>query len=157
MAGVLVTSLGHYLAGVTRRRWGYGSLDCCTFMADWLMARGLPDAMADRRGTYASRREYRAAIRSEGGIVASCRARFARLGLVETAQPGHGDVALVLAPFAVRRDGRVVSAPVGAICLGRGARAVVTPDKGLVIYPLATVAAWRVAGVADDLGGSSHG
>ena len=138
----LMTELAQYLAEVSRRSWKYGSLDCCTFMADWLMRRGFPDAMPDRRGTYSNRREYRAAIRSEGGIVASCRARFAKIGLFETEGPNLGDVALVLAPFATRRSGQIILAPVGAICTRAGWCAVVTPDVGIVDFRTKFVAAW---------------
>lgn len=139
-----MTELAQYLASVARRSWGYGHLDCCTFMADWLMRRGLPDPMPDRRGTYATKQEYRAAIRSEGGIIASCRARFSKVGLVETDSPDAGDVALVLAPFATRRSGQIVMAPVGAICTRSDWCAVVTPDAGLVEFQPRFVAAWRV-------------
>lgn len=134
--------LSDYLTGVLRRRFGYGDLDCCTFMADWLVASGMQDPMADRRGSYATKREYRAAIRSEGGLIASCRRRLSEIGLreIETAVPG--DVALVMAPLTVRRSGSVVWAPAGAIVVSDKLRAVVTPDAGLVVAPANTLLIW---------------
>lgn len=133
-------TLSDYLSGVLRRRFGYGDLDCCTFMADWLVACGLPDPMADRRGTYASRKEYRAAIRSERGLVASCGRRFSDIGLRETATAKPGDVCLVRTPALFGR--RVVWIATGAIVVSDKLRAVVTPDAGLVVAPAHTLLIW---------------
>lgn len=138
-------AIAQYLTETTARGGcQYGRLDCCTFMADWLIVLGFDDVMADRRGTYHTKAQYRAAIRAEGGILQSCRTRFARIGLQETTEPAEGDVALVLAPYAVRRSGAVVNAPVGALCLDHRLRAVVTPDAGVVGAPLHTLIAWKV-------------
>lgn len=135
--------LGAYLGAVLRRRFAYGSLDCCTLMADWLVARGLPDPMADRRGKYATHAEYRAAVRAEGGLLQSCRRRFAAIGLVETARPRPGDVGLVR---AIARLGgrRLVRIATGAICLSERVQVVVTPDAGLVGAELEILQAWTV-------------
>ncbi len=135
-------TLSDYLTGVLRQRFHYGDLDCCTFMADWLVARGMADPMIGRRGSYSTWREYRAAIRGEGGMVASCRRRFAAIGLRETATPAKGDVALVMAPIGVRRSGAIVWAPTGAIAVTDRLRAVVTPDTGLVMAPAHIVTVW---------------
>jgi hypothetical protein len=137
-----MTMLADYLESVTRRR---GLLDCCAFMADWLVANDLPDPMGGQRGTYTTRREYRALIRREGGIMACCSRRLAALGLRETNSPQTGDVALVMAPFAVRH-GRPLFAPTGAICISPTQRALVALDAALVIATLPTVKAWRLAG-----------
>lgn len=136
--------LAEYLESVSRRRWKYGDLDCCTFMADWLMANGLKDAMAGRRGTYSTLREYRSAMRSEGGILASCTRRFAEIGLRETDSPGAGCVALVLAPTKI--GGRVFMAATGSICTSARMRALVAPDVGLAGAELKTIKAWQIDG-----------
>lgn len=136
--------LSWYLEEVTKRRWQYGSLDCCTFMADWLVENGLPDPMADRRETYSSQREYRNAIRSEGGIVASCSKRFSAIGLKEAVTPKAGDVALVLAPARMGR--RIVMIPTGSICISNAMRTVVAPDVGLAGAVLTTIKAWAIHG-----------
>ena len=138
-------ALSGYIAAVMRRRFAYGELDCCTFMADWLMRCGFPDAMADRRGAYATRAEYEALIASEGGIVRSCRRRFAALGLKRVRQAMPGDVCLVRAPILAGAGGGVVYGPTGAIALSERLRAVVTIDLGLVGAELEVVQAWRVA------------
>lgn len=135
-------SLSDYFDAVLRKRFAYGELDCCTFMADWLVARGFSDPMADRRGSYSTRQEYRAAIRSEGGLLKSCCFRFFDVGLRLYVGVSPGDVALVMAPIGVRRSGRVVSAPTGAIVISDKLRAVVTPDAGLVVAPLPTLLVW---------------
>lgn len=132
-----------YLDHVASRPCVYGQLDCATFMADWLVTCGWPDPMADRRGTYATKREYRIAIRNEGGIVASCERRFVNIGLVETASSGAGDVALVMAPFALFR-GKPISRPTGAICINSTLRAVLDWPRGVVGAPLPIVKAWSV-------------
>jgi hypothetical protein len=133
-------TLSDYLSSVLRRRFGYGDLDCCIFMADWLIAIGLPDPMADRRSTYSNRKEYRAAIRSEGGLVTSCRRRFADIGLRETETAEPGDVCLVKTPALFGR--RVAWIATGAIAVSDKLRAVVTPDAGLVVAPANTLLTW---------------
>jgi len=136
--------LSDYLDQVAARGFAYGDLDCCTLMADWLTWRGLPDAMADRRASYASYRQYRALMRAEGGIVASCGRRFAAVGLSALTVPVAGDVCLVKAPVLVRRD-RIWWGVTGAIAVSDRLRAVVTPDAGLVIAELDVVSAWGLA------------
>jgi hypothetical protein len=139
----MVMTLSDYFTDVLRRRFAYGDLDCCTFMADWLMRCGLKDPMADRRGTYTSAKQYRAAIRREGGLVASCQRRFFSIGLRETETASSGDVALVMAPIGVRRSGRIAWAPTGAIAVSDKLRAMVTPDAGLVIARANTLLIWE--------------
>lgn len=134
-----MSELSEYLGEVAGRPCGYGRLDCAILMADWVMRRGWPDPMPDRRGTYASEREYRAAIRSEGGLVASCGRRFARCGLVPTAAPDEGDVALVLAPIA---KGRAI--PAGGIVMASGLVALLDWPRGIVGARLPVVAAWGI-------------
>lgn len=136
-------TLSDYLSSVLRRRFAYGDLDCCTFMSDWLMNIGLRDPMADRRGSYCTKKEYRSAIRAEGGLVESCRNRFARIGLLENGVAAPGDVALVMVPIGVRRSGRVAWAATGAIAVSEKRRAVVTLD-GLAIAPAHTLLIWTI-------------
>lgn len=130
-----------YLDDVSGRDCAFGRLDCAVLMADWLMCCGRPDPMPDRRGTYATERAYRAAIRSEGGIVASCRARFARIGLRPTTSPREGDVALVLAPYAERR-GRPLCRPTGGIMRDGGEVALLDWPRGVIGVMLPVLAAW---------------
>ena len=117
-----------YLAGALPFAWG--SSDCCTFAADWLVTLGKPDPLADLRGTYATPIEARALMRSDLVELVA-----ARIG--EPMENHH---------FAQRGDVAVVE-----LENGRQAVGVVTdvgvagPGKdGLVVVPAAAiVAAWR--------------
>jgi hypothetical protein len=133
MAGL--PRLSDYLASIATKRWGYGSLDCCTFMADWVLQRYGLDPMQDRRGTYSTRRQYRRALASEGGIIASCSARFQNAGFVETSIPKAGDMALVATPT-----------PTGSICVTKDRFAIVTSDMGLLITKLPAIKVWTFNG-----------
>ncbi|UEM09009.1 hypothetical protein J4G43_030185 [Bradyrhizobium barranii subsp. barranii] len=134
--------LSDYLARVSDRAFAYGGLDCCTFMADWLVGRGFADPMADRRGCYASRGEYEAQMQEEGGIVRSCSRRFRAIGLVGRVKDARaGDVCLVRVPVLMG-DGATALGATGAICVSGLLRAVVTPDAGLVLARLPVVCAW---------------
>lgn len=124
--------LADYLGEISSRRWQLGALDCCTFMADWLVLSGLPDPMADIRGSYSNERQFLRISRPEGGFENACAARLASIGMVPTLVPKEGDPMLVNAPFAMRK-GKVQSRPTGAICLSETRRAVVTSDMGLII------------------------
>ncbi|MHC2677511.1 hypothetical protein ACVI1J_009674 [Bradyrhizobium diazoefficiens] len=154
MAGVLMGGQGavlaDYLGEVAARACAYGRLDCAVLMADWVVRQGWPDPMPDRRGTYTTERDYRAAVRSEGGLVASCRRRFGHIGLVETVAAEAGDVALVLVPVA--RGGRNVQVPAGAIVLGGGLVALLDWPRGIVGVHRPTVAAWSVAHQENSVG-----
>lgn len=136
--------LAAYLDDVAGRACRYGLLDCATLMADWLVLCGWPDPMPDRRGTYATERSYRAAIRSEGGLVASCRRRFAGLGLAAAETHGAGDVALVLAPFALRPGRAPLCRPTGAIVGAGGFVNLLDWPRGVVCARLPVLAAWSV-------------
>lgn len=132
--------LSEYLETVTRRR-----IDCCVLMADWLVANGFPDPMADRRGTYSTKREYLRMLRSEGGLLASCLKRFSGIGLSETSDPGCGDLAVVIAPIWIK-GGRPVTGQTGAICLSKTMRAVIASDASLAGAELLTIRAWKIHG-----------
>ncbi len=125
-------TLADYLTSLTRRRWRPGVLDCGVFLADWAVACGRPDPIADVRGSYDSEREFMRILRREGGFMASCATRLARIGAVATTSPMAGDFAIVLAPYAIRR-GKIQRRPAGAICVSADLHAVITSDLGVVI------------------------
>lgn len=136
--------LSNYLNDVSGRACRYGSMDCAILMADWLMRCGWPDPMLDRRGTYSDKPSFRLAIKSEGGLLASCSERFLRIGLKETEMPVEGDVAVVSAPFAIRH-GRALHQPVGAIVLAGGFVALLSWPRGIVGARLPIMKAWSSA------------
>lgn len=113
-------------------------------MADWLMWCGLPDAMADRRGTYSTYDEFRKAMRIEGGIIKSCETRFAKIGMQPCQASQTGDVCLIEAP-AKTRSGRIITIPTGAIAVNGNIRAVVTSDIGLVFTQAPIIRNWSNA------------
>ena len=125
-------SLKAYLAALVDRGWRPGALDCGVFMADWVWAVRGVDPIADVRGSYSTEREFRRILRREGGFEKSCAVRLARVGYTPTEAPAASDLAVVLAPFAVR-GGKILRRPTGAICVSEKLSAVMTSDLGVVI------------------------
>lgn len=130
--GAAVT-LADYLAGIAKRRWKIGDLDCSTFMADWLIACGRPDPIADVRGRYATEKQMKRLVNGQGGFLAACGARLEVIGAREVDQPQPGDIVAVSAPYRVRR-GKVQRRATGAIAVAPDRFAVITSDLGLVIH-----------------------
>lgn len=127
-----ISGLKTYLSSLAGRRWRPGALDCGVFMADWVrLVRGV-DPIADVRGSYATERGFKRILRREGGFARSCAVRLAAVGYAPTLTPAAGDIAVVLAPYAVR-EGRVLRRPTGAICVSTQMCAVMTSDLGVVI------------------------
>ncbi len=136
--------LADYFASIARRRWGYGSLDCSTFISDWAVLCGLPDPMKDLRGRYHDQKSYLRLVRAEGGFLVACKARLEAVGMREAVKPKAGDLLVVQAPFAERK-GCILSRPTGAIAADPYHVAVVTSDIGMVIAGqdrLPVVKAW---------------
>lgn len=135
MAAVLV-GLSDYLAKSAMKRFGFGSLDCCTFMADWLIANGCQDPMLDRRGTY-TKENWKQFVDSEGGLLESCLARFSKIGLKKVDEAKQGDVSVVMAPSIF---GMVQT---GSICINEKHRAVMS-KHGLMVAQYETLAVWSM-------------
>ncbi|TFV34547.1 hypothetical protein E4K66_30745 [Bradyrhizobium frederickii] len=125
-------ALKQYLSSMSDRRWAPGAMDCGVFMADWVRMVCGRDPIADVRGTYDTERQFLRILRREGGFERSCAARLAAAGYVATETPAAGDLAIVLAPYAVRRA-KLQRRPTGAICINERLRAVMTSDLGVVI------------------------
>lgn len=125
-------TLADYLASTIKRRWKIGELDCSTFMADWAVARGRPDPIADVRGRYSTEREMLRIVRKQGGFLMACKARLEAIGMKETLVPQEGDIVAVKAPYAIRM-GEIQRYPTGALCVASDRFVVVTSDLGLVI------------------------
>jgi hypothetical protein len=146
---VMRMTLSEYLASLARRRWQPGKLDCGVFLADWLVACGHPDPIADVRGSYDSERGFLRVLRREGGFLAACAARLARIGAVETDRLTAGDIAVVMSPYAME-SGRILRRPVGAIAVSETSCAVITSDLGVVIAgeaELPLVRSWTLVNV----------
>lgn len=127
-------TLAEYLEIQRGYAWADGVHDCCTFAADWLVARGEPDPMADLRG-YASPEEAQALAQRVGGMVAGC---DARLTWRRSETPSAGCVGLIRLPG---EDGEPIE--VGAIFSGR--RWLFRTPRGIgaaSIDPADVVATW---------------
>lgn len=134
-------TLAEYLRSVASRRWKVGSLDCSVFMADWVREVTGRDPIADVRGKYATDKQMWKIVRAEGGFEAACSARLAAVGMRETVTPRPGDITIIDAPYAKRRD-KIQSRPTGAIYTDNGCSGVMTSDMGLMIAPLPILKAW---------------
>jgi len=118
-----------YIAG--GRSFAWGTCDCCTFAADWLVLLGKPDPMADVRGTYQS---------------AKTAMRLYREGLLPRVVDALGEP-MPNPLFAQRGDVVVVEMHNGREAAGVvvGEVIAVPGYDGLQYCPLgAAVAAWRV-------------
>lgn len=148
MAGLHVTAalLRSYLDQIAARGFRLGEVDCCTLMADWLMQLGLPDAMADRRGTYATEREFRRMLMAEGGMIAACHRRFTDAGLKIAAVARAGDVAVVMLPFARGRGGALRYRATGAVALSASHFVVIGRRQLCAFGTMAVAKIWTVDG-----------
>lgn len=120
--------LGSYLAQAARRKHQLGIWDCCIFPADWVVANGWGDPMADWRGTYTSE----AAADAHGGLDELFLAGCERIGLPLVATPLSGDVGLI----------EVGKQRAGAIFTGR--RWAFVAPRGLAV---ASIDAKHISGI----------
>lgn len=127
--GCGVLTLGEYLIAASRKKHVYGVHDCCTFPADWIVANGWPDPMADWRGGYVD-------------------ASAARDGLAPLAASGLADVGMPLADVPIEGDVGVISVfgqEAGAIFTGK--RWALVAPRGLAFAsadPSIVLKIWRV-------------
>lgn len=129
--------LGAYLARVAPLSWAWGSHDCCTFVADWLVEVGYPDPMAFIRGTYDDEAGADAALKRRGLLRLASRG-FDGAGLERVTEYLSGDVGIIYRTV----DGKKLE-PVMAIY--SSGRWISLADQGLVADHEATpVRAWRV-------------
>lgn len=122
-------NLGDYLVAASRKKHVYGEWDCCTFPADWCIANGWPDPMADWRAGYVD------ASPADDGLLPLFAAGMADAGLPVIDEPGEGDVGVIA----------VFGQEAGAIHTGR--RWALVAPRGLAFIsadPAIVVRAWRV-------------
>jgi len=90
-------TLADYLRRAAQEPLQWSVADCCTFGADWFVARGHPDPMAAWRGRYDSMAGALRFIVNGGGLAALCAEGFRSIGLEPHAMPlAAGDVGVVL-------------------------------------------------------------
>ena len=133
--------LGDYLKAAMARPFAWGSHDCATLPADWVLARTpfAPDPMAAWRGRYDDADSADAIMVAEGGLqsiwsVCCADAGFVQIGDYEVAA---GDIGLCWF------RGELGAQLAGSICVGPGRWAALTPT-GLLVGPARSAAAWRL-------------
>lgn len=122
-----MNGLGTFLQEVAHRRREIGVWDCCTFLAAWLMWRGLPDPMDGFRGTYSIDDEAVDLV----GVFSDV---LAMAGLPEVNDYREGDIGVV----------SVLGAQAGAIFTGK--RWALVADRGLAfasLEPECVLKVWR--------------
>ena len=131
--------VGEYIAPAARRPWAWGTDDCCTFAAGWVLERGLPDPMAFIRGSYDTARGALRSIKEGGGMLPLWRRGMADAGIEEATEPDEGALGVLLLPL--RR-------PVGmlhTVGLYTGTKWVMRMRSGIHATPDVTVqAVWRL-------------
>lgn len=115
-----MTTLGEYIKSKTGAKFIWGDNDCCTFCADWLVMRGLPDPMADLRGEYASEAEAELIIAEHADLLTL----WKRILGEPDDTLSDGSVAII--EFNGEQLGGIVS----------GDRLVLLRDKGITAAPL---------------------
>jgi hypothetical protein len=126
-----------FLQRYASRRFQYGACDCCTFLADWILATGRNrDPAEGYRGTYNDEASCLAVLRAAGGLLRLVRYLAADfcLARVEPATAPCGAIAVV------RHQGRHF----GAIRTPSGRWAIKCNDGLVMLRDVRVVAAWEV-------------
>lgn len=89
--------LGDYLQQALRTPWAWGSADCCTFVAGWVVACGHADPMDFLRPLYTTERAAMLTIGRGGGLVDLWTRGMIDAGVPECDEPLAGDVAVLVA------------------------------------------------------------
>jgi hypothetical protein len=88
-------TLAQYLQSVARTPFQWGTADCATFLADWVLLRTGCDPMDGIRGTYSNEVEARRIIRPFGLGVFVLRCAQG-VGLDQTHDPKPGDIGAII-------------------------------------------------------------
>lgn len=74
----MAEGLNAYLRAARDRPFVWGTFDCCTFAADWVISQTCIDPMDDLRGGYDCEETAQKLIRKGGGLTALIEARMCR-------------------------------------------------------------------------------
>lgn len=115
-----MSPLGAYLLANGQKPWDWGTVDCCTFAADWCVSLEFPDPMAAIRGAYETEAEAQALVQKHGLLRLVDRG-LRGIGWARTLDPKTGDIGLVrrMGPVgtdtvcAIRSEGRWVTRTAG--------------------------------------------
>ena len=125
-----MSDLSAFLRRAAAQPFGYGRLDCCLFIADWVRETRGFDPAAAYRDRYATERHALRLVAAAGGLqalLAPCLAPLPR-----TSDPVAGDVGVVLAGSSELAAIRVGT---GWACKGR---------RGLVVTSADLLTAWSL-------------
>lgn len=95
MTDPVMRDLWEFFQSASVRPWQPGTVDCCIFLADWAVWRGLPDPAADLRGTYHDEAGFDRIIATAGGLVALVGARAALSGARALEAPRLGCIGVI--------------------------------------------------------------
>lgn len=112
-----------------------GSWDCCTFPAEWAMACGFADPMAEYRGTYATEAEAEDILARAGGLLGIFGAGLEGVGARPVEHAQAGDIGIIA----------LLGQEAGAIYTGR--RWAFVAERGLgfaSLEPAAVARIWRL-------------
>ena len=87
--------------------WQPGVMDCCLFLADWAVWRGLPDPAADLRGAYHDEAEFDRIIATAGSLVSLVGARAVLSGARALEAPRIGCIGVIGRRAAGRQFGGI--------------------------------------------------
>lgn len=133
--------LGAYLEWAMKQPWGWGSepgLDCCKFVALWVLARGHPDPMGFLHGTYRDPLSALRRIEEGGGLVEQWTRGMRFCSEIEPleGEPVAGDVAVIRRATTCGTD--------EAAAIYTGARWASLGLRGLDFGPAEPIRVWRV-------------
>lgn len=114
-----MTALGEFLEAGAARQREPGVWDCCAFPAEWAMAAGCPDPMAEWRGAYTTELAGEHLAEQDGGLVALFDRGMAAAGIPAVDDAWRpGDIAVV--ELLGRQAGAVFSGRRWAFVAARG-------------------------------------
>lgn len=75
--------------------WGWGSVDCCLALADWVVANEHSDPAAAWRGSYSDELTWRRIVTARGGLLPLVSDVCARAGLARAAVAARGVIGVI--------------------------------------------------------------
>ncbi|MCM2455297.1 hypothetical protein HGO37_07870 [Rhizobium sp. CG4] len=88
-------TLADFFRAYERKPWQPGQVDCCLFVASWLIWLGHPDPAQDWRGSYDSDEGFRAIIGKAGGLVPLFEQCAVKIRAKRVQCPSVGDVGVI--------------------------------------------------------------
>ena len=132
--------LDEYLDAVLTQPWAWGTMDCCTFAAGWIIARTAHDPLGAHRG-YSTSAGARRIIAMHGSLLGLVSHQMAECGFARTDRPEHGDIGLVELPEV----SGAMNLCGASVVIMHTTRWIGRAEEGLFGGDFEPVAAWRIA------------